>query len=242
MNTQQLYCQSLKFNNIDEYLDNNKIFNNKQINFIEFRVDSLLFNNYKIDEIIYNLNKIKTKQLKIFTIRTDKEGGEIELKDNDYIDYLIKVIETSNCEYIDIEYQYYKRNKNILDYYIELSRSLYHKKIIFSSHILNNGYDKKYYEDLIIEMNNKICDIIKIASKPYTKDDVFNIMDAANIVRNMVTEKKLIIISMGTLGLVSRVFTEYTNSYFTFIDQSVDTINEIGQCNINYIKKLRKLL
>lgn len=242
MNSKQLYCQTLKFNNMDDYFKCNKIYNNKNIDFIEFRVDGLLKNDYNIDEIIKIINQIDIKKQKIFTIRTESEGGDVKLNDYDYFDYIIKALTLSNSEYIDIEYNLYNNNKTIFDKYIDIARNLHNKKIIFSIHILDKSYSKKYYEDLIIDINNNNCDIIKIASKPFNKDDVINLMEAANSIKNQITDKKLIMISMGTLGVVSRVFTEYTNSYFTFIDENVENMNEIGQCSIKFLKHLRKLI
>ena len=238
MNTKQKYCQSLKFNNINEYSNKYEIFNNKNIDFIEFRIDSLLNNNYYIEDIISHLNNIKTNKTNILTIRTKLDGGDIDINLNEYSKYILYCLINSNCDYIDIEYNLYNKNKKLFDDCIKK----YNKKVILSIHFFKNCFTKDYYIDLINEMAKNKSDIIKIAIMPKSREDVFNIMEAGNLLKNKIKNKKFILIAMSKLGILSRVFTEYSNSYFTFIDEFVNDVNELGQCNIKYIKELRKLL
>lgn len=77
---------------------------------------------------------------------------------------------------------------------------------------------------------------------PQNINNVYDIMNASHNMINYVKSKnkKMIIIAMSKLGLLSRVYTEWTNSLFTFEDNDVKTFNRLGQCSIDFYKKLRK--
>ena len=171
------------------------------IDIIEWRADFFI-NDSNFNDIVTFSNEIKKSTNKpiLFTLRSSKEGGNIEYNNYQYIlDVYNKVIENKCFELIDLELLTLKSNdiKNL----IKLC-NLNNIKNIISNHDFTKTPSKKNIISRINKMIKLKCDIAKVAYMPKSKKDVMSLLDAASEIKDF----PVIAISMGELGVISRIF------------------------------------
>lgn len=147
----------------------------------------------------------------IFTLRTKKEGGEKEIS-TDYYYLLNKLVAESRIvDMIDIEMSL---NSKEIE---ELIKTIHGEGvfIVGSSHDFSKTPSK---EKMIYKLNqiaNMGADILKLAVMPKTSEDVLRLLKITNEMKNY-TKKPIITISMGSLGIVSRISGQVFGSCITF--------------------------
>ncbi len=171
------------------------------IDIIEWRADFFI-NDSNFNDIVTFSNEIKKSTNKpiLFTLRSSKEGGNIEYNNYQYIiNVYNKVIENKCFELIDLELLTLKSNdiKNL----IKLC-NLNNIKTIISNHDFTKTPSKKNIISRINKMIKLKCDIAKVAYMPKSKKDVMSLLDAASEIKDF----PVIAISMGELGVISRIF------------------------------------
>ncbi len=228
-------CISVKDIDVDKI---KKKFSDKKYDYvdcIEYRIDYLIRDNVPIDDIIKKINQLKKiKKGLIVTIRTKNDGGVVLLKKEKYYDYIKKIIINAKFSLLDIEYKKYIENKKSFDNLIKGNQ----KKILLSYHEFNESLDKNEYNKLFIDMKKVGARVIKIATFAFEKMDLMNIM---SIGRKFAKKKDrdFVIISMGKKGILSRLYTEFTNTNIVFINDGRESINKIGQLNYKKYIELR---
>ena len=210
---------------------------------MELRLDYLLCAGMSIEEIIKIINHIKTNVTNkkiIVTIRTVSEGGKVDLTKEKYFTYIKELYLKSKAHYIDVEYKFYKIDKIYYDSLFKKKK----KKIIISMHIFDRVFFENEYMNLFNEMAESSGDIVKFAIKIFTKEDLFTFMLAARKCEKLLRKnrKDAIFIAMGTVGALSRVWPEFTNTKIVFLSAYKDIDQELGQINREKYVKYRKLL
>lgn len=210
---------------------------------LELRLDSLISKGVGIDEIYRDLSNIKSisgnKRI-ILTIRTKKEGGEVSLTHKLYKKYISLLITSKVADYIDIEYNMYKKDKSFYDNLIKT----FQKKVILSTHIFDKVYSEKKYKKLFDETLRVKCDIVKFAVMTKDIKDVVSFMQASreNAKRLARYKKSCIFIAMGTFGQISRLYPEYTDSKIVFMAPNGKKASNLGQFDKKTYYKYRKIL
>lgn len=217
--------------------------NSKRNCMIELRLDYLLYAGLGIDEIIKIINNIKTKYTNkklIATIRTVSEGGRVDLTKEKYFFYIKELYLKSKVKYIDVEYKFYKIDKLYYDSLFKKKK----KKIIISMHIFDRIFFESEYIKLFSEMAESTGNIIKFAIKTFTKEDLFSFMQATKKCEKVMkkNKKENIYIAMGLVGVLSRLWPEYTNTKIVFLTAYQDIDKDLGQLNYENYMKYRKLL
>lgn len=210
---------------------------------MELRLDYLLCAGMPIDDIIKLVNNIKsnvTHKKIIATIRTVSEGGKVDLTKEKYFTYIKELYLKSKVHFIDVEYKFYKIDKIYYDSLFKRKK----KKIIISMHIFDRIFFENEYMKLFTEMAESSGNIVKFAIKIFTKEDLFTFMLAAKKSEKILkkNKKEAIFIAMGTVGALSRLWPEFTNTKIVFLSAYKDIDIELGQVNREKYVKYRKLL
>ena len=210
---------------------------------IELRLDYLLYAGMSIDEIIKLISHIKSKlthKKLIATIRTVSEGGKVDLTKERYFFYIKELYLKSKVNYIDVEYRFYKIDKLYYDSLFKKKK----KKIIISMHIFDRIFFENEYVKLFTEMAESSGNIVKFAIKTFTKEDLFLFMSTARKCEKIMkkNKKECIFIAMGTVGVLSRIWPEFTFTKIVFLSAYTDFDRELGQMNREKYVKYRKLL
>ncbi|MFS0674287.1 type I 3-dehydroquinate dehydratase [Ornithinibacillus sp. 179-J 7C1 HS] len=201
---------------------------------IEWRVDS-----YKLVE---NLNSVlKTlKKLRgliknvplLFTFRTFQEGGKQSLSMENYEHLLEKVIQSKLVDLIDVQLFLEER---LLKKLVSLANE--NEVLVVMS---NHDFEKTPEKDEIIfrlrKMQELGADIPKIAVMPNGNEDVLTILDATNTMKEKFSDRPFITVSMGRVGLISRLTGHVFGSAATFASGVNDSAP--GQITITELKNV----
>jgi len=181
---------------------------------IEWRADFYvrLFEEQKVKETLKILRHIIGNTPLIFTIRTDAEGGNIQISDRKYGDLLRFVADTREADLIDIEL--FRKGIKI----DELVRDIHSLDVlvIMSSHDFQGTPEKNEIIDRFRKMQDLGADLPKIAAMPKTPADVITLLCATNEMARDYALTPLVSMSMGGLGSISRLAGEIFGSSLTF--------------------------
>lgn len=148
----------------------------------------------------------------LFTFRTKKEGGEKEITTEAYTALNKAVAESGDADLIDVEIFWGDETarENIENI---------HKAGVYavgSNHDFSKTPDK---DDIICrmrKMQDMGTDIPKIAVMPECAEDVLTLMAATNEMFTKYADRPIVTISMGSIGVISRLSCEVFGSSMTF--------------------------
>lgn len=169
---------------------------------VEWRADFL-----SADEILEMAPKFfeKFKESKIlFTLRTVREGGNIQVSEKKYLQ-ILKEILTYNPAYIDVEFFTHGPSFAALKDFRDKMVLSYHNFDEVPSDLTNR----------LIKMHEEGTAFVKVAVMPERECDV---LDLLQITRDMTLEygDHFISMAMGDLGRLSRISGYLTGSCWTF--------------------------
>ncbi|MDO4680766.1 MAG: type I 3-dehydroquinate dehydratase [Aerococcus sp.] len=180
--------------------------------FIEWRID--FFKDVLTPGAIAKSSK-KVKEAAqlplLITFRSEREGGELALDDAGYFDLYQDILDNGTLDLLDVELYMPADNVESL---IQLAHDKGVKVIM-----CNHDFDKTPAKDDIVErltqMEEKGADIAKIAVMPNSSEDVLTLLNAT-YERYQQADIPLITMSMGQLGMISRLSGEVFGSSATF--------------------------
>ena len=210
--------------------------NTESCDLIEFRVDHYE-HALEIDKVKGLLRRLKktAKKPVIFTFRTAKEGGKRDCTHEYYVQLLTMAAENSLCELIDVEESSTTGDGGLVGKLKDLGAY-----VILSKHDFTRTPDRDEIMKIFMDMERKGADIIKVAYMPLNKKDVLNLMSAAEEMTSNYASCPVITISMGQLGMVTRVLGEFIESAVTFA--SITKASAPGQINVDGMEKVLDII
>lgn len=181
---------------------------------VEWRADCFL----KIQDteqmfvVLQSLRHILGNMPILFTVRTKKEGGELEVSYDTYEKILFQASGSGFVDAVDIEVFFQE----------EKSAELIEKvkrcdvTVIASNHDFLKTPPKEEMMHRLIQMHEWNADIAKLAVMPQNRQDVMALLEATKEVSERENMCPLITMSMSQLGEISRVCGEMSNSAVTF--------------------------
>lgn len=193
---------------------------------VEWRADFL-----SADEILEMAPKFfeKFKESKIlFTLRTVREGGNIQVSEKKYLQ-ILKEILTYNPAYIDVEFFTHGPSFAALKDFRDKMVLSYHNFDEVPSDLTNR----------LIKMHEEGTAFVKVAVMPERECDV---LDLLQITRDMTLEygDHFISMAMGDLGRLSRISGYLTGSCWTFA--SLDNSSAPGQISLKETEYILDIL
>lgn len=179
---------------------------------IELRIDHLdCYSDYKeLNKLTTEIRKITDKPV-LFTFRTIREGGEKKLSNKQYYELIDAACMMQCVSLIDIEY--FTGDMQVKE--LIQKAHAQNKYVILSNHdFIKTPDDKEIYYRLK-NMELLGADIAKIAVMPNSKRDVLRFMNVSQQTA-MKLNIPIITMSMGSLGMITRVNGEFTGSCVTF--------------------------
>ncbi|MET1042836.1 MAG: type I 3-dehydroquinate dehydratase [Microbacteriaceae bacterium] len=163
----------------------------------------------------------------LVTCRTSAEGGAAVISDEQYGALILAVIESGHAQLIDVESQ---RDGDIVASLIATA----HERgvvVITSNHDFDGTPPKDEIVARLRRMQELGADILKIAVMPRSGADVLTLLDATREMHEDYATRPLITMSMGALGLVSRLAGQTFGSAATF--GMVGTASAPGQVDVD---------
>lgn len=185
----------------------------EKVDIVEWRGDFFkdVLDKDKVLEVLEILRKSLKNTPMIFTFRTKKEGGEKEISE-DYYYLLNKTIgKSKNVDIIDIEIF------SNLEKVEALIKSIQKEEIfvIGSSHDFSKTPSEEEMISKLKQLESLGSDILKLAVMPKDSDDVLRLLNMTNKMKSHI-KKPIVTISMGSLGLISRISGELFGSSISF--------------------------
>lgn len=165
----------------------------------------------------------------LVTIRTDKEGGNIQLTDDEYIQLLKDINAIFNPDYIDFEY---------FSHMDAFQQMLNFSNLVLSYH--NFDETPENLMEAFSELTALAPRVVKIAVMPESEQDVLDLMNYTRGFKTLNPEQEYATMSMGKLGRISRLSGDVFGSSWSFA--SLEHVSAPGQIALADMKKIREVL
>ncbi|OTO71506.1 MULTISPECIES: type I 3-dehydroquinate dehydratase [unclassified Enterococcus] len=224
-------------NTVEELEKEAELIHTLDCDLVEWRIDFFeqVSNFQAVASLSHNLKAILEKPL-LITFRTKNEGGVYDLSESDYFELYKTIISNGNLNLLDVELFMPEKQVNEL---IDLA----HKneiKIIMCNHDFQKTPEKEEIIHRLRSMQDKGADICKIAVMPTASEDVLTLLDATREMYETYAQVPLITMSMGALGMISRVSGQVFGSAATF--SSATTASAPGQVPVVELRKILETL
>lgn len=199
----------------------------KKIDLVEWRADfykevSSIENTLNVLE---EINKKAGGKPIIFTLRTESEGGQLEISLQDYIKTNKKVSESGLADIIDVQAFFPPSDESSgKDEGLKLEKKSIKElintiktdglEVIASYHNFSETPGEEEIEEILAELN-RLGSIIKFASMAGSPEDVFRLRGSIDRSRSFI-RKPIIGISMGEIGKVSRITQDSAKSCISY--------------------------
>lgn len=205
---------SIVSKNKEGILEDAKYFNTLPIDVVEWRCDFFddVFDNEAVLEVLKSLRETLINKPILLTFRTKDEGGEKAIDNDAYKTLNIEACKSGLVDLIDVEiYKDEQMAKDIIKEAHDLN-----VKVVASNHDFNKTPSKDEIVSRLRHMQDLDADIPKIAVMPTCKKDVLTLLNATEEMYTNYADRPLITMSMGGMGVISRVAGEAFGSSMTF--------------------------
>lgn len=181
---------------------------------VEWRVDFFedVEDTEKVIAVSQKIGEIFKEKPVLFTFRTKQEGGEYAFSDQQYFDLYKAMIEKGTLDLLDVEL--FMDDKQVQQV-IQLAHAK-GIKIVMCNHDFNQTPPQAEIVQRLKNMQEKNADICKIAVMPQTSADVLTLLAATNEMKTSYADRPIVTMSMGQLGMISRLSGEAFGSAMTF--------------------------
>ena len=205
---------------------------------VEWRVDWFedAFDFDKVAEVLNELRVLLEDTPLLFTFRTANEGGERAIDRSHYLKLNLDVISLNLIDIIDVELF---SGDDIVSKIVTKAHAN-NVAVIASNHDFNKTPDKDEILERLIKMQKLGADIPKIAVMPTCKKDVITLLAATEEMATNHNDTPIITMSMGSMGLISRLCGEAFGSALTF--GAIGKTSAPGQMNAADLSKILSLI
>lgn len=211
--THPLICLPITAKTKEEVLNEVEILQAQGPDMIELRADFLeeIANTEKIIDLVNTVLKITDIPL-LFTIRSEKEGGQIILlNDGEIMELLCEVAKSTSVDLLDYEVN---NDKKLVQQFMYIAHE-HGKKVVLSYHNFLETPDNELLLEYFTKMDVYNADFAKIAVMPKSKADVRRLLEVTSVADEKLSIP-VITMSMGDLGKISRVIGWVYGSVLTF--------------------------
>ena len=171
----------------------------------------------------------------LFTFRTEKEGGAKSISADAYEHLNCQVAESRLADLIDVEiFTGDDTVRAILDAAHQAGTP-----VVASNHHFHETPDQENILSILTKMDAMGADILKIAVMPQSRKDVLTLLSATEEMDHR-TPRPLITMSMGPVGMISRLCGEVFGSALTF--GAVGKVSAPGQIDAEELSGVLKLI
>lgn len=184
-----------------------------EVEMIEWRVDAFdgVRSPNAVREVLKEIAPIIKDTVFVFTFRSKEQGGMCALSSDKVYDLHQVAAESKVVDFIDLEY-FYTEDADVEVYNLQKMGT----KVITSHHDFHETPSADVLYMLLEQMKHSNADIVKMAMMPNTVEDVLRLLEETNHFHERYPKQPLITMSMGKLGMVSRISGETFGSCVTF--------------------------
>ena len=206
----------------------------EQADIIEWRLDHFS-EQEKMDVILPQIREAAGDTPLLVTLRTEQEGGQFRGNSQGYTDILEKCAASGCIDMIDAEYKALPDIRDIISFI----RSNGVKSIV-SHHDFHETPDEKEMYSMLESMADTGADIVKLAVMPQTARDVLALLSVTYRFHALNPKTPVVTMSMGRLGVISRIAGATFGSCITFGADRVASAP--GQLEYPELKEILRIL
>lgn len=237
-----IVCVPITETDKDSIIDKARLLVTKKVKMIEWRADCYedVCETEELKNVLQILRGMTGETILLVTMRTKQQGGKLDVTE-DQLERLLKEVADARCaDIIDVEYFSFEHAKDIIGH-LQMQGA----NVIASHHDFNETPSPSVMNRLLDEMMMADADMVKLAVMPQRTEDVIALLTVSNHFHKNNPHMPLIAISMGDLGLVSRIAGETFGSSVTFasmgeqsapgqipyktLNEVLDTLHTYGQ-------------
>ncbi|MGD9569945.1 MAG: type I 3-dehydroquinate dehydratase [Sedimentibacter sp.] len=204
---------------------------------VELRIDyyECVEDSQKVSELLVKIKKIYDKPI-LFTFRTKEEGGMHEMSEEKYFSLNQDIIKSGLIDLIDIELLHAdEKIKEII--FLAKQNDV---KVIMSNHDFLKTPSKDEIISTLVKMQEFDADITKIAVMPNCEEDVLTLMAATLEMKKEKGDRPFITMSMGPLGIVTRLTGHLLGSCLTFT--ALNKSSAPGQISVKGAREILNIM
>lgn len=207
-------CVPLVAKTKDEFLNSAEALEKINLDLVEVRIDHFedVENIQEVKSLLKDLRDILKNIPILFTFRSLKEGGEKEVSVEYYKILNIEIAKTGFVDLVDTEL--FTGDEVVKEIVDEVHKE--GVKIVMSNHDFNKTPEREEIVRRLCRMQELNADLPKIAVMPKSAGDVLKLLCATNDMVTKYAETPIITMSMGGLGVISRIAGETFGSALTF--------------------------
>lgn len=205
---------------------------------VEWRVDFFedVFQTEKVLQAARELRAALGETPILFTFRTKKEGGEKEIGMPEYTALNKAVAESGYVDAVDVEI--FSGDEIVKENIANIHAA--NKIVVGSNHDFFATPEKAELIRRLRKMQELGADLPKIAVMPKTCADVITLQDATQEMANTYADRPIITMSMGSLGVITRMAGEVFGSAMTF--GAVGQVSAPGQIPVEKLQAAMAIL
>lgn len=198
----------------DEILKEAKQLRQFPADLAEWRADWYAYGNDagKVLTVVRRLREILGETPLLFTFRTKKEGGNADIRLENYLELNEAVAQSGFVDLLDVELF---SGEAAVSRLVQTTHAC-GVKVIASSHDFEKTPEKEEIIRRLCAMQRLDADILKIAVMPRCRADVFVLLTATEEMCTNYADRPVVTMSMGSDGVVSRLCGELSGSAITF--------------------------
>ena len=203
---------------------------------IELRIDFYenIHDLKQVHELLLQVRQ-QTNLPLLLTYRSLKEGGHIQLSDQEYLSLVQTACQSGCIDIVDIELE----SGNMLVYQLVEIAHQNHVKVLMSYHDFEKTPPVMEMKERREKMEIMGADICKIAVMPFSYKDVIQLLNTTMEMSQRLT-RPLVTMSMGKIGKITRIVGELVGSSITFA--SVGQSSAPGQLTLEDMQTLLEVI
>ena len=203
---------------------------------IELRIDFYenIHDLKQVHELLLQVRQ-QTNLPLLLTYRSLKEGGHIQLSNQEYLSLVQTACQSGCIDIVDIELE----SGNMLVYQLVEIAHQNHVKVLMSYHDFEKTPTVMEMKERLEKMEIMGADICKIAVMPFSYKDVIQLLNTTMEMSQRLT-RPLVTMSMGKIGKITRIVGELVGSSITFA--SVGQSSAPGQLTLEDMQTLLEVI
>ena len=219
-------CLPIVGKNEKEIIQQFQSFQGLPYDVIELRIDFYqeIRNSSSLKSVLQKLRSMTDLPI-LLTYRSSREGGQMQLSDEEYQTFVKQACESQCIDLIDIELM----SGNTLVFQLVEIAHQNDIKVVMSNHDFDKTTCFSDMMNRLEQMEILGADICKLAVMPITYKDVITLLNMTLEMSHKL-ERPIVTMAMGKIGVISRITGELTGSSMTFA--SAGKISAPGQMNV----------
>lgn len=231
-------CISIIGKTKEDILEQAAVIKRAKPDMTELRIDYFedILDTEKVQWILHKVRETLGELPLLFTIRTVEEGGNCKIDCRIYQELNALAIASGQVDLIDVQAYL---GTDIVKNTIEAA----HEKqipVIASYHDFSKTPPKEEIIKRLLDMQKLNADILKMAVMPEHKRDVILLLETTELFTRCHADRPVITMSMGKIGMVSRISGGLSGSAVTFASETMRSA--LGQMKTEDVKRILNAL